>query len=409
MAYKNRASKSSEIKNHQHQKMKIEEVSAEDRIIDEWERRRYKPKPGEPALPPQLADLANKSTEEVMKEINRLPIFMTELDETDGEGGQNTSLEALKSLAYDGEPDEIATNFKNQGNECFKAKMYKDAVQFYTQGLEVECGVDAIDVALLINRAACNLELRNYRRCIDDCKKALLIDENNVKACYRAGRAFFAVDRLEEAKQILQFGLTKDSENAPMKDLLKKIEDKEKQIKAAIEKKEREAELKRKEQLTLASAITLRNIEIIRSSKPAELLDDAKIRLEDPLDYESQLIMPAMILYPVTDEFDFVAEVSELSTPAEILEIVLNRPQEWFEDPRHKGFSVKSLECYMETTSGGLVKVGKKAPINNALMAETAKAPLFDNGLRLFVVPKTESAKWLGTWKKDVALAKRQL
>ncbi|KAL6015413.1 HSP70/90 co-chaperone, partial [Candidozyma auris] len=134
--------------------MKIEEVSAEDKIISEWERRRYRPKPGEPELPPQLSGFANKSTDEVLKEINRLPFFMTELDETDGEGGQNESLEALKSLAYDGEPHEIAANFKNQGNECYKVKRYKDAVQFYTQGIEIECKDDQINTALLINRAA---------------------------------------------------------------------------------------------------------------------------------------------------------------------------------------------------------------------------------------------------------------
>ena len=40
---------------------------------------------------------------------------MTKLDETDGDGGENVNLEALKSLAYEGDPDEIASNFKNQG------------------------------------------------------------------------------------------------------------------------------------------------------------------------------------------------------------------------------------------------------------------------------------------------------
>lgn len=389
--------------------MKIEELSVEDRIISEWERRRYRPKPGEPALPPQLSDLANKSTEEVMKEINRLPFFMTELDETDGDGGENATLEALKTLAFDGEPDEVATNFKNQGNECYKAKQYKNAVQYYTQGLEVQCNDDSVNSALLVNRAACNLELKNYRMCIEDCKKVLLIDENNVKACYRSGRAFFAINKFEEAKQVLRYGLEKDPENQAMKDVLKKIEEKEKQIEAAIQRKEKETQLKKQQETILATAITLRKIEIVKSSRPAELLEDTKIRLEDPMDYESQLIIPAMVLYPVSDEFDFLAEVGELSTAAEILEIILQRPQEWFEDPRHKHFSLKNLECYMETVSGGLVKVGKKAPVNKALMAEEAKAPLFDNGLRLYVVPKQESAAWVSTWKREIALAKRQL
>lgn len=389
--------------------MKIDELSAEDKVISEWERRRYIPKPGEPELPPQLAGDAQKSTEDVLREINRLPFFMTELDETDGEGGQNESLEALKSLAYDGEPHEIATNFKNQGNDCYKAKQYKNAVAYYTKGLDVECNVDAINAALLVNRAACNLELKNFRSCIEDCKKVLLIDENNVKACYRAGKAFFAVNRYSEARQILQFGLSKDPENKPIQDVIASIDAKEKQIQQAIERKEKETQDKKNKQVILATAITLRKIHIVKSSRPAELLEDATIRLEDPLDYESQLILPAMILYPTIDEMDFVAEVSELTTPAEILQVILQRPQSWFDDPKHKNFSIKTLECYMETVSGGLIKVGRKAPLNNALMAENAKAPLFDNGLRLYVVPKIDASAWLSTWKKDVALAKRML
>lgn len=382
-------------------------MNTEDELISAWESRRYVPKPGQPDLPPQLSELAQKSTEEVMEEINRLPFFMNELDETDGDGGENIGLEALKSLAYDGEPDEIATNFKNQGNDCFKFKQYKNAVQYYTKGLEVNCDVDAINIALYINRAACNLELKNYRRCIDDCKRALLLDESNVKACYRAGKAFLAVGRLEEARQILQFGLSKDSENKSIQDTLAKVDAAEKAIEEKRLKKEAAEQEKIHKQQILENSIKIRHIEMVKTLSPAEYLDGAKIFLEDSMDYESQLIFPAVVLYPTTNEFDFIAEISELTTPNEILEMVLDRPQSWFDDPKHKNFAPKNLECYMETVSGGLVKVGKKVAVNVALMAEKAKAPLFDNGLRLYVVPKNESADWLSKWSKDFALSKR--
>lgn len=382
-------------------------MNAEDELISAWEKKRYVPKPGQPDLPPQLSELAEKSTEEVMEEINRLPFFMQELDETDGKGGENIGLEALKSLAYDGEPDEIATNFKNQGNDCFKAKQYKSAVEYYTKGLDANCDVDAINIALYINRAACNLELKNYRRCVEDCKKALILDESNVKACYRAGRALYAVGRLDEAKQILKFGMTKDPENKPIQDTLGKIEAAERAIEEHRLKKERAEQEHIQKQELLAKAIKMRSIEIVKTLQPAEYLDDAKIFLEDPLDFESQLIFPAVVLYPTTNEFDFIAEISELTTASEILAMVLDRPQSWFEDPKHENFVPKNLECYMETVSGGLVKVGKKVPLNSALMSEKARAPLFDNGLRLYVVPKNQAADWLSTWSKDFALSKR--
>lgn len=375
----------------------------------EWDKRRYIPKPGEPTLPPQLTKYADKTTDEVMKELNRLPFFMTELDETDGDGGENANLEALKSLAYDGEPDEIATNFKNQGNDHYKAKNYKTAVEFYTKGLDVDCEVDSINNALLLNRAACNLELKNYRRCIEDCKKVLLKDEKNVKACYRSGRAFFAVARYEEAEQILQYGLTIDQDNKPIKETLDRVVLKQKQLQEAKERKEREEKEKEMIKTILVNAMKLRHMTVIKSSRPAELLENAQIRLENAIDYESQLIFPAMILYPTTDEFDFVQEIGELTTPTELLSTVLDRPPSFFEDPKHKYFDLKYLQCYLETEAGGLIKIGKNVAINEALMKENPKVPLFDNALRLYVVPKQESAEWLGKWNKEAVLAKRAL
>lgn len=376
--------------------------------VSEWERRRYVPKAGEPALPPQLAEYSNKTTDEVIEELNRLPFFMTQLDESDGDGGENINLEALKSLAYEGDPDEIATNFKNQGNDCYKYKKYKDAIIYYTKGLEVDCQVPAIDSALYLNRAACNLELKNYRRCIEDCKKVLMIDEKNIKACFRSGKAFFAIEKFDEAIKIIEYGLSVDPENKDLLKLLKTVKDKQ-QLLADIEaKKKQEEEQQRLENIVLENSIKLRHIEIIKSSSPPDALKEAKIRLEDPKDYQSQLIFPAMILYPTTDEFDFIGEISELSTPLELLEIVLDRPSEWFADPKHKDFNVKKLECFMETESGGLVKVGKKLEVNNALMNDKPKAPLFDNALRLYVVPKPDVAKWTSEWNKDSALAARK-
>lgn len=380
-----------------------------DELLSEWDKRRYIPKAGEPELPPQLSELADKSADDIVKELNRLPFFMTTLDETDGDIGENAELEALRSLAYEGEPDEVATNFKNQGNDCYKVKDYKNAIEYYTKGIEVDCGVDSINASLYSNRAACNLELKNYRRCIEDCKKVLIIDSKNIKACYRSGKAFFAVDRYEEAKEILQYGLTVDPENESMKDVLQKVIDKETKIRLAKEQKQKEEELTKMKQTILENSIKLRHYNIIRSSNPESFLKEAKMRLEVEKDHESQLIFPAVVLYPTIDEFDFVAEISELTTPLEILEMLLDRPKEWFEDPKHENFNVKKLECFMETETGGLIKVGKKIAINNALMNDKPKAPLFDNALRLYVVPKVDTADWLASWNKQAALAKRLL
>jgi hypothetical protein len=58
------------------------------------------------------------------------------------------------------DPKEIAQNFKEQGNEYFKGKRYREALGFYTQGVGAKPDDAQLREALLLNRAACNLELR---------------------------------------------------------------------------------------------------------------------------------------------------------------------------------------------------------------------------------------------------------
>lgn len=57
---------------------------------------------------------------------------------------------------------EIAQNFKEQGNDYFKGKRYREALGFYTQGIDAKPTDLTLLDALLCNRAACNLELRKY-------------------------------------------------------------------------------------------------------------------------------------------------------------------------------------------------------------------------------------------------------
>ena len=67
---------------------------------------------------------------------------------------------------------EIATNFKEQGNDYFKGKRYREALGFYTQGIDAKPTDEAVLEALYCNRAACNLELRKFGV---SCKLHLII------------------------------------------------------------------------------------------------------------------------------------------------------------------------------------------------------------------------------------------
>lgn len=368
---------------------------------------RYVPGPNDPVLPPQLSEFQNKTTDEVLEELNRMPFFMTKLDDTDGDGGENQELEALKALAYEGEPHEIAGNFKNQGNDLYKAKRFKDARELYNKGIEIKCDDTSINESLYANRAACELEIRNYRRCLNDCKTALQYNPKNLKCYYRMGKAFLALELLEEAQKSVEFGLQVDSSNKPLQSLLDIVSKKQEAKKEQKAKIEQEKQIREGMQIILENAMKLRKIINVKSNESPEIVRDAKVSLEDPVDCESQLIFPALVLYPTTDEFDFVAQVSELTTVQELVSLIMERPEEWFQQPGHENFSAKSLVAYMETEAGGLVKVGKKMVLHDILKMDKPRIPIFDGALKVYLVPKAESEEWLGKWDRTKAMERR--
>ena len=138
--------------------------------------------------PPEMTGEKSYDPDTLFKELNRMPFFMTELPEDDGE--ENVLVEALKSMAYEGTRDQIAENFKNQGNEAVGEKRWTDAREFYTKAISalhgpkvpshleegnpmlkvveleddetIEKKERALEEACLANRALCQLEMSTY-------------------------------------------------------------------------------------------------------------------------------------------------------------------------------------------------------------------------------------------------------
>ncbi|KAJ4341248.1 HSP70/90 co-chaperone [Didymella glomerata] len=375
-----------------------------------------------PEMPPAMAEIKQQSAEEVMAEMNRMPLFMTTLDETDGEGGENPLLEAMKALAYEGTRYEVAENFRQQGNDCARAKQWNDAKEFYDkaiaalkgpqrkpdpaanaeggQVIEVELDEEeeakkekVVEEASYVNRALCNLEKKNYRSCINDCASTLRLNPSNVKAYYRSGSACLALDKLAEAKDACEFGLKLDSSNAPLKALSEKIEKRSAYIaKVESDRKAREDKLK-SEKATLDLALKARNVTVRTTSDDSPDLEDAKIALQNPLDPSSPLSYPTLILYPAHSQSDFVKAFNEHQTLPEHLEYIFPLP--WDEE---KEYTVNNVEAYMETAAGGLIKVGKKMALHKVL--GSGKVVVSDGLVRISVVPKAKSASWIEEFKK---------
>lgn len=204
-----------------------------------------------PSLPPALAEIHHESVDEVVKSMKQHPFFMTSQDEI--EDPDNPTVEALKALADEGSVFEIADNCREQGNECYKARRWRDALTFYMKGTATltkhQEGKDAqakareergegpltkdeeekereekekltkLFVTLYNNRAACNLELstslgfhlpadgqtdrrrmpENYRKVIIETSVVRSHDPNSTKAIYRYAQAQIALQAPEKA------------------------------------------------------------------------------------------------------------------------------------------------------------------------------------------------------------------
>ncbi|KAJ4303727.1 HSP70/90 co-chaperone [Kalmusia sp. IMI 367209] len=369
-------------------------------------------------MPPAMAEIKSQSVDEVLKEMNRLPLFMTTLDETDGEGGENEALEALKALAYEGTKAEIAENFRQQGNECAKAKQWTDAKEFYDKAIaalkapkqepDPEDGPQVIDVELdeeeeakkekvieeacYINRALCNLEKKNYRSCIQDCAATLRLNPSNIKAYYRSSLACLSLDKIPEASDACTRGLALDASNAPLKGLQTKISTRKTYL-DSVEKARKEREAKAaSERATLALALKSRGIKA-RKTDQAPDLEDASIKLENALDPSSILSLPVLLLYPTHSQSDFIKAFCETDTLSQHLEYIFPLPWDTQQE-----FTLNDVEAYMETIAGGLIKMGKKMTLGKVL--GSGKCEVVDGLVRISVIPKAKAADWIDEFKK---------
>ncbi|KAL7747061.1 TOM (translocase of outer membrane) complex component [Sorochytrium milnesiophthora] len=90
-----------------------------------------------------------------------------------------------------------AQELKNQGNDLFKSAKYADAIDYYTQAIELQ----PKSAVFWCNRAACYANLSDYENVIADCNQALQYDPTYVKALHRRALAYEHVGRLREAYQ----------------------------------------------------------------------------------------------------------------------------------------------------------------------------------------------------------------
>lgn len=221
----------------------------------------------------------------------------------------------------------------------------------------------------------------------------LKLNPSNVKAHFRSASALFALDKVYEALDVCYRGLKLDPANQAMEALLEKIR-KRSRVKEEQDRKRRaEEDRRRKEKFVLMTALKARNIRLNKKSKPVEMAD-AQIRLvPDPVSPRSTLEFPTMFLYPMHNQSDFIQAFAEQDAPYQHLSYILPLPWD-----SKKEYKLNTVDCYMDTISGGMIKIGKKLSLLEILSND--KVEVVDGLVRIHVVPQSLAPKWIEEIKK---------
>lgn len=338
---------------------------------------------------PEWAFDPNRSLDEQLQEI---PFFMTRLpDKIEG----NTQLEALQALLYDGTPEENARNFKENGNEAYKAKKYQDAWVFYTKGLDLKCADAVLNAQLLSNRAAVSLAVRNYGFALRDAAKAITLDPELIKAYWRAAKAALELKKVEEATVFAKRGLEKAPENTDLLSIIEQAARVQAQLEADNAK--REAHLAQGKQLV--EAFSRRGV-VHQADAEKHALSELPPGIFGSTPPKARfgkgkLTLPIVFMYPTLGQFDLIEAADESTCLMDHLSEMFASPAPW--DPERlystAGRFVAFIRAINEEGESPniLYRVNLRTPLNR-LLGSVIKA--FELGiLTIYVLPNQVSAK----------------
>ncbi|KAJ8956073.1 hypothetical protein NQ318_016525 [Aromia moschata] len=270
------------------------------------------------------------------EEMNKHPFFMKEPPKPGDD--LHPLYEGLQQLKYDpdeNEPEELALNYKEDGNFNFKHK--------------------------------------NYRSALKDCELALTKKPEYHKALIRAAKCCYEVKNFQKAIEYCDQILDKDKDNKEILELRKK---------SVSDAKEKERDDRRREVLEKRKAKEEEEIikEILKRGYKIEGGEQGHISLKklEPcfpelmhnrvfLDSEYNLVWPVAFVYPEYKIMDYIQQFNETETIAVHLSEVFENCQEWDEE---KKYTPQNLNVYYETSKRKIIKVDVDQTLQDVLEME---------------------------------------
>ncbi|GMG01471.1 unnamed protein product [Aspergillus oryzae var. brunneus] len=219
------------------------------------------------------------------------------------------------------------------------------------------------------------------------------MNPKNIKAFYRSAMACLKLDKVDDAEDAAKRGLAIDPNNKSLQIAAEKAAERKAAIERVSAKRKAEEERKKQEKKLLDVALKAREIRTRTTDNPADLQDAVMHLVPDPLSPESTLEFPAVFLYPMDAQSDFIKAFSEMHSIEDHLEYIFPLPWD-----ANNEYTIKSVDCFMETATGGLIKAGKKLPLLQILSG--SKVEVVDQLVKFFIVPTAKSGQFIAEMKK---------
>lgn len=272
--------------------------------------------------------------------MDKHPFFMKELPKDMNPDNLDPLLVGLQQLKYgedDNTPEELAKNYKEDGNWNFKYGKFKTAFVCYTKALAAGSKENEINCILYSKRALCQLKWENYRSAYRDAKEAIKIDSKFLKALHTAAKCALKLKDYDLCGEHCSQILTQTSGDKQILALQKQaIQEKrisERNLRLQKQKGKNGDEKRKK----VLEAIKKLNINVEESN----LFQDEQYQVH--LEESDQLVWPVIIVYPENGQTDFIEKVSEMSTLEEHMHVIFEEPPAWDKSQRYRPENVNAF------------------------------------------------------------------
>lgn len=296
------------------------------------------------------------------------PLFMSKLNES---GELPPLVEAIQQLKFDPELNskaELADKYRVDGNENFRLKKYKWAVDSYSEGIKLKAPDPKLNSVLYGNRAASHLRLGNLRSALNDSLESVKLDPENAKSVTRAADCLFQLAKYRECVDFCKKHMsTNDSLEGFMVKSMKKLSD---EAEKEQQKKKRHLQEQQFKQQIL-NAIEKRGISLADQEAPFRSLHPASEGISVSLTEDGSLTWPVIFMYPEYGQTDFIQAFHEDDKFIDQLVVLFDSGNSPAWDVKGK-YKADSLNVYfMGNKSADLVQVDVQASLKQVLSSKS--------------------------------------